>query len=328
VVAGLVLVGAAVAAWGYASLQAPAGAGATQSIEVKPGMSARTVAGLLAEGGLVRSRTWFLAAVRWRGDGGKFQPGRYDLSPKMTALEILDRLVSGRVASVSVTIPEGYTIRQTANRLEEHGLGLAEGLRLAAADPSQFAVDFPLPAGASLEGYLFPDTYRVPLRRGAERHLIRLMLERFDDLVWRGTLQGRRPEGKLDLHQTITLASLVEAEAKLDSERPVIAGVLANRLRRGMRLQCDATVQYALGDGRKPRLLHSDLLIASPYNTYLHDGLPPGPINSPGLASIEAALHPAQVPYLYYVARQDGGHEFSVTFAQHQRAIQRVRRAP
>jgi len=299
-----------------------------RAIEVDPGMSGHAVAGLLDDAGLIRSRAWFLVAVRWRRDDTKLRPGLYHLRPDMTALQILDALAGGRVADAWITIPEGYTLRQVAQRLETYRLGMAEGLVRETADPGGLALDFPLPAGASLEGYLFPDTYRVPLRHGAEQTLIRLMLERFDQVVWRGALGGRQPAGALDLHGVITLASLVEAEAKLERERPLIAGVLVNRLKKGMRLQCDATVQYALGDGRKPRLLDADLLTPSPYNTYLHEGLPPGPINSPGLASIRAALHPAQVPYLYYVARADGSHVFSATFQEHQRAIQRVRAQP
>ncbi len=173
----------------------------------------------------------------------------------------------------------------------------------------------PLPS-TGLEGYLFPDTYRV--RHGAPGgEIAGQMLRRFDEVVWRGlfhehgTYQGR------SVNDIIILASLVEAEAKRDSERAVIAGVLMNRLRLGQRLECDATIQYALGKDRKQKLLYKDLEIESEYNTYKHAGLPPGPICNPGKASIEAAMNPAAVPYLYYVARPDGSHCFSRTLAEH-----------
>jgi UPF0755 protein len=145
-------------------------------------------------------------------------------------------------------------------------------------------------------------------------------------VVWQGLLEGKPTHHGRTFPEIIVLASLVEAEAQLDEERPKIAGVLMNRLKRGQRLECDATVQYALGDRRKQRLNHNDLLLESDYNTYLHDGLPPGPICNPGEASIRAALEPAPVPFLYYVAKPDGSHMFSRTYAEHQAAIARLRK--
>jgi len=203
-------------------------------------------------------------------------------------------------------------------------LGFAAGFLAAARRPDSFETAAPIP-GDTLEGYLFPDTYRIESSQ-SERGIIAQMLRRFDRVVWQDLFDGRPAYQGRTISDIIVLASLVEAEAKRDDERPTIAGVFVNRLARGQRLECDATVQYALGENRKPRLMHEDLLIESDYNTYLHPGLPPGPICSPGEASIRAAMSPADVPYLYYVAGPDGSHVFSRTFADHQAAIARLRR--
>jgi UPF0755 protein len=178
-----------------------------------------------------------------------------------------------------------------------------------------------LPKGRSLEGYLFPDTYQVPL--GAdERALIRLQWERFGQ-IW--SPLAKQYQTKLSRHEVVTLASLIEREAKVDADRRPISGVLRNRLERGLRLEVDATILYALGQ-HKSRLLYRDLEVDSPYNTYRHAGLPPGPIANPGRASLEAALNPAQTDCLYYVARSDGTHIFSRTLAEHNRAKREIRR--
>jgi UPF0755 protein len=320
----LAFVAALGALWLYWSLARPIGKGEPQTIAIHPGQSARAVAGELQRKGLIRSRRAFLVAARWSGKGNRLKAGGYRFPPTMSALEILDALVNGTHQTWRwLTIPEGFTMRQIAERVEEKGLGTAGALRRAAAADT-FAPGFPLPK-AGLEGYLFPDTYRVEL--GAEPgSLLAQMLRRFRDAVWQGVFSEKASYHGRSLNDIITLASCVEAEAKRDDERPVIAGVLANRLERGMKLECDATVQYALGAERKARLFNKDLLVDSEYNTYLHPGLPPGPICSPGVASIRAAMNPARVPYLYYVAQPDGSHVFSCTYAEHQAAIARIRR--
>lgn len=312
------------ALWLYWSLAQPVGKGEPQTIAIHPGQSARAVAGELQRKGLIRSRHAFLAAARWSGKGNHLKAGGYRLLPTMSALEILDALVRGAHQTWRwLTIPEGFTMRQMGERVEEKGLGTADAFRGAAAT-STLAPGFPLPK-AGLEGYLFPDTYRVEL--GTEpSSLLAQMLRRFREVVWQGMLSEKASYHGRSLNEIITLASCVEAEAKRDDERPVIAGVLVNRLDKGMKLECDATVQYALGAERKARLFNKDLLVDSEYNTYLHPGLPPGPICSPGVASIRAAMDPAHVPYLYYVAQPDGSHIFSRTFAEHQAAIARLRR--
>jgi UPF0755 protein len=317
------VVAASLAGWFYVSLYVPVGGG-RQAVRfaVAPGAPARLVAAQLRERGLIRSAWAFTAAAAWRGGWRQAKAGDYAFRRGMSALEMLHAIERGAVISEWVTVPEGYAVRQIAALVEAEGLGRSEDFLIAARSSNVDDPGFPLPA-AGLEGYLFPDTYRVSRHPGAARDLLEMMLARFDEVVWLGLLGGRAPNSSL--HEVITLASLVEGEAKLDAERPIVAAVLTNRLKLGMNLECDATVQYALGANRKARLTYQDLKIESPYNTYLHAGLPPGPINNPGRASIKAALHPAAVSYLFYVARPDGSHVFSNTYAQHLRAIARVR---
>jgi len=307
------------------ALAVPVGSGSAQLITVERGDSVSDVAIMLREKGLVRSADLFAVAAYATGKWRRIQAGRHELDGSLSALEMLDALCRGtRRAWRWLTIPEGYSAQQIAEQVQESGLGRAATFLEAVSSRGSFAAPFPLPGG-SLEGYLFPDTYRVGAGE-SEADIIDQMLRRFDQVVWkqlfheRGSYQGR------SLHDIIILASLVEWEAQRESERAIVAGVLTNRLSRGQKLECDATVQYALGAGRKSRLTNGDLLIESPYNTYLHEGLPPGPICNPGEASIKAAMNPANVPYLYYVARRDGSHVFSTTYDKHLEAISKVRR--
>jgi UPF0755 protein len=287
---------------------------------------------MLADEGVIRSPQAFVATAYLTGKWRRIQAGRHDLAPSMTGFEILDALCRGsRAAWRWLTIPEGYTERQIGAAVEAAGVGKADEFLAAAARPQGQETRFPLPAtgpagkpSTGLEGYLFPDTYRVGPGETAE-DLVAQMLGRFGQVVWRGLFHEQPTYKGRALDEVIILASLVEGEAKREKDRPLIAGVLMNRLNRGQRLECDATVQYALGDGRNPRLTADDLNVPSDYNTYLHPGLPPGPICNPGEASIRAAMDPANVPYLYYVARPDGSHVFSRTFEEHQTAVARVR---
>jgi len=313
------------AGWFYVVLYVPVGGGGQPvRFTLREGASAYAVATDLKSYGLIRSAMAFRLAAGWDDAWREAKAGDYALRPDMSAMEILRAIERGEVMLESLTVPEGLSIWQVADLFEAEGLGSADDLARAASHAAGWTADFPLPAG-SVEGYLFPDTYRVSRQPTAAADLVQMMLRRFDDVVWRDMLGGK-PSAR-PLHDVITLASLVEGEAKLDSERPVVAAVLLNRLKRGMKLECDATVQYALGPNRKGRLTYEDLKVASPYNTYLYPGLPPGPINSPGRASIEAALRPAAVSYLFYVARPDGSHAFSNTYAEHLRAVARVRAA-
>jgi len=324
---------AVVAAVAYAlwTLIIPAGSGPPQLVSIPQGSSAWQVASMLGEKGIARSSISMAAAAYLTGRWRHIRAGRQEVGPAMNALEILALLCRESNDSwVWLTIPEGYTLRQIAGAVQEAGLGDADSFT-GAARAAGLSVSFPvpetglegLPAGR-LEGYLFPDTYRVD-PTAQEADIVKQMLHRFEQVVYQGLFSGQPTYRGRSLNEVIILASLVEAEAKHPKDRPVIAGVLMNRLREGQRLECDATVQYALGDGRKERLSYADTQVESPYNTYLHAGLTPGPICNPGEASIRAAMDPANVPYFYYVARPDGSHVFSRTLEEHQAAIARIR---
>jgi len=324
-ITGLVIVAVIVLAggWTWFLLAVPVGAGPKQSVIIGKEASLRFVAHSLKQRGLIRSERafWLAARRRWR----QVRQGEYLFTPSMSTLQIIEALAEGRVEAYWVTVPEGFTIAQIADILSERGIAPRDDFVTAATAGLMLDADFPLPSG-SLEGYLFPDTYRLLPEPRVASSLVRRMVQRFDELVWRGLLHEKLPQGGLTLNEIVTLASLVEGEAKRDGERRLIAGVLMNRLKRKMKLECDATVQYALG-AHKARLLHADLQVVSPYNTYLHEGLPPGPINNPGLASMRAALSPEKTEFLYYVAKPDGSHVFSRTLEEHQAAIARVRRS-
>jgi len=318
----LCLVFLALAAWLFWLLALPAPTFTRPArVTVAPGESAREVGARLARHGIVHSQTAFRLAVRLFCDWRRVKAGTYRLPPYSSAASIADLLASGHLERVRIVIPEGWTVELIAARLAAQGMG--DGSPLGLADVPDYPPGLPQPPDGRLEGYLFPDTYFVEMAPEGRSALVGMMLDRLDQVVWRGLLGGREPAG-LTFHQLLTLASLVEGEAKLDRERPLIAGVLTNRLRRGQRLECDATILYALGL-RAQRVTHSDLAVDSPYNTYRYAGLPPGPINNPGLASIRAALHPAAVPYYYYVARADGSHVFSRTYQEHLAAVRRSR---
>ncbi len=300
--------------------------GQPKIVSIPAGASLAEIGHLLATAGLIRRSTDFVVVMRARGWGRSLHEGDYQLSPAMGLLEIGDALVQGRVVEYKVTIPEGFTVAEIAETLERDAfVDRQQFISLAEDGGAEFQYDFlrgrPV---LSLEGYLYPDTYRIP-RHLSARKAIRIFLDRFAQVVvarW-----NAQTEPKSTLHDVITIASLVEREAKVPTEQPLIAGVLYNRLRRGWRLEVDATVLYALGR-HKTTVTYEDLKIDSPYNTYRYAGLPPGPIASPGLAAIEAALTPAKTDYLFYVARPDGTHEFSKTFAEHLAAVRRYRTQP
>jgi UPF0755 protein len=261
---------------------------------------------------------------RW-GLAGKLKAGYYRLAPTMSAREIAEKIASGEVATEKVTFPEGFTVRQIAERLAEKGL-CSEQDFLAAAIPAN-ASGVPLPTGnslsaQSLEGYLFPATYVFEYGRKPSA-LVREMTGAFRSRVVQGMSDDLAHSGRT-LHETVTVASMIEREAKVEKDRPLIASVIYNRLKKGIPLQIDATVLYALGE-HKERITGKDLQVDSPFNTYGHKGLPPHPICNPGEASIRAALRPAKTDYLYYVARPDGSHAFTKTYAEHLKAIRAIR---
>ena len=300
--------------WFLLSLRPPEGGGSAAFFAVRRGETLASVARRLEERGLVRSARAFLLLARLKGLDREVKAGGYRLKPGW-AWEVLDALVRGRREAVWVTFPEGFTARQMARRLAK--LGLADErrfMRLFRMGRRAFPEFAFLPKGKTLEGYLFPDTYLIEVGID-ERGIIGMLLRRFEEVVVRG-LAGELRRSPLSLHEVVTLASLVEKEAKLDEERPLIAGVLLNRLRRGMRLECNASLLYVLGEP-KLWLTKRDISIDSPYNTYRRPGLPPGPICNPGRPSILAVLKPKRTDFLFYVARPDGRHYFSRTYREH-----------
>lgn len=295
-----------------------------ERIVVPGGASFHQVTDTLVAHGLVDHPLWFRALARLRGIHRSTQAGTYDLPRGQSAWALLTALRDGRIAMKRFTSPEGLTLPEVAAEAQRQ-LGILPDSFLAAARDTALIREVGLD-GRDLEGYLLPETYTVPVTTDA-RALVRLMAEQFLS-TWDTAWDARLAERHMTRRQAVILASIVEGEARHDSERPIIAAVYDNRLRLAMPLQADPTVQYAylLKRGhRKPRLYLKDYTIRSPYNTYLIPGLPPGPVNSPGIASLRAAVAPAAVPYLYFVADTGGYHVFTSTYNEHLRAIRRIR---
>jgi UPF0755 protein len=289
-------------------------------LTIRKGSSFREAAESLSAHGLIRSARIFAAYATLRGRDRALRWGTYVLHSGMSWEQTLDALRLGRGVIHVVTIPEGLSIADIEPLLMD-ALDLTRDSLDAAVRDSTLRRQLGAPA-ATLEGYLFPDTYTFPDKTSA-RDAVRMMTDRFLH-EWTPAWAARAREMKLSRNEVITLASIVEREVRRDEERPVVAAVYLNRLKIGMPLMADPTVTYALG--KKPgRVLLKDLRVKSPYNTYLRTGLPPGPIASPGAASIHAALYPAKVPYKYFVAAPDGHHEFRRTYAEHLEAIKMVR---
>jgi len=296
--------------------------GPAERLVIPEGASVAAVSDTLAAHEVIRWPRLFRLYVRLKDADSRLKAGTYDLPRGAGWSEALEALLAGRVVTVAVTIPEGWAITEIALRIAPVIESPADSIVRRLLDPT-FADSLGAP-GPNLEGYLFPETYRfaqgVPLERVATE-----LLQRYQ-AVWTPERRAALDSIGMTEREIITLASIVQAEARWEEEMVLISAVFHNRLRRPMRLQADPTVQYAL-ESRQRRLLfsHIDSVAEDPYNTYTHDGLPPGPIGSPGTAAIDAALHPASVPYLYFVAREDGHHEFSRTLREHNRNIQRLR---
>ncbi len=296
-------------------------AGAEVLFEVKRGESLRAIATRLEQRGLVRDAravTWW---ARLRGQAEQLHAGQYWLSPALSASEIIDRFASGRVATWEVVVPEGLTAAEIGQRLAERGIVDAREFTAAVGDPA-LARELGIPA-PSLEGYLFPETYRLPRGRSGPE-VVRVLVEQFR-AAWR-QIEARAAERGLAMHEVVTLASIVEKETGVPNERPMIASVFANRLRQGMRLESDPTVIYGVSgfDGNLRRADLDDA--ANAYNTYQHYGLPPGPISNPGLEALRAVIDPAPSQLLYFVSKNDGTHEFSETYRKHVDAVERYQR--
>jgi UPF0755 protein len=298
----------------------------SEIVQIESGLGVWGIGRLLEQKGLVRHAWAFVAQAYLSRAARGLQAGYYQLSSDMSTGEIVAALASGESAMRKVTFPEGYGLDEISALLEKEQVCDRPSFLGAASDEAvNQALGVVLPAKAgTAEGYLFPDTYFFGVGEDPARVVAAMLAQfkaKFYDPIWLPAA-ARRPWG--NLHQVVTLASLVEKEAQVDSERARIAGVLLKRLRQNMLLQCDATVQYALGQ-HKPRLTLEDLKVDSPYNTYKYPGLPPGPICCPGLPSLQAALYPEATDYLFYVAKPDGTHIFSRTYQEHLAAIRALR---
>jgi len=299
------------------------GSGTGQVRVIVPrGATLRVAAESLAKAGVVQNATAFRMYGMLRGSDRSIRAGTYVFKRGISWGEVLDDLRGGKGLEHAITIPEGWSLIQIVPQLARVLEVPVDSVQAAVRDTALLhALDVPTP---TLEGYLFPDTY-VFTDGTTARSAIRVMVERFQR-VWQPEWNDRLQALAMSRHDVMALASIVEKEARLPEERPVIAAVYLNRLKAGMLLQADPTVQYALGK-HVARVFYKDLEIESPYNTYKHTGLPPGPIASPGRPSIVAALNPANVPYTYFVAYPDGHHEFTRNFAAHSVAVRTARRA-
>lgn len=290
--------------------------------QVEPGATGRSVAAKLEEEELIVNGLAFRLLLSYyeKQRGSALQAGYFKVDPRKDIKGVLADLLSGDPLTRKATIPEGYVKSQVARSLEEQDVVDAQefGEALETAD---LGWEFP----SNLEGYLFPSTYEFPYEcTGLDA--VRQMTNQFRIVV--KPMLEKYPQKPLSLKETVILASLVEREAQVPSERPLIAGVYINRINRGMKLECDATVQFALGK-QKEVLLYRDLEISSPYNTYRYKGLPPGPICSPGAASLEAAFNPKKSDYLFYVRndiKNDGSHVFGRNFSEHQANINKYQK--
>lgn len=301
-------------------------------VMIEQGTHSSNIAGILEDSGLIRNEKVFTYYLRYKNEGSRFQAGLYEMQPGMTLDEIISKLNRGDTVQeemIRFTIPEGYTLMQMADKLSEDKLINREVFVSLLENPEQFESPTVqhIPETPELlyrmEGYLFPETYEMKKER-TEQEMIERMLKELDNKLKKlpEDWEVRLEDSELSFHELMTLASLIEREAVVDKERPIIAGVIYNRLDINMPLQIDATVQYALGKHKK-RLLYADLEVDSPYNTYQVLGLPPGPIASPSLSSIKAALYPEETPNFYYVTKKDGTgeHYFGITHGDHERNI-------
>ncbi|MBP2642290.1 MAG: putative aminodeoxychorismate lyase [Firmicutes bacterium] len=290
-------------------------------IVVEPGMSTQTISNVLYEKQLIQSSLIFRAVAKLKGLDNSLKAGEYIFTRNMSIKTIVDMLGRGALAYKEFTIPEGYTINQIAELLEHKKLASANSFRKAAVEfsPHKY-MEASYPVTYKAEGFVFPDTYRINAGT-SEKEILTMMVKQFDAKFTPEMQQKAKDQG-LSVRQVIILASLVEKEARAAEERPIIAGVFLNRLKAGMPLQSCATIQYILGYA-KPELTIQDTEIPSDYNTYIHTGLPPGPIANPGTASISAVLSPAATDYLYFVADKQGmHHHFSKTYEEHLAAIE------
>jgi UPF0755 protein len=305
--------------WYLLCLFVPPGNGSVvRDVSFPPGSGIRKLAAELKSGGIIRSSWHFILVTRLRGESQHLKAGDYRFNDGMTPDVILKKLVTGDVDYLKFSLPEGYSIYQAAELLEQKGYFKRSGFLDKCRDTAMLA-RLGL-GGPSVEGYLYPATYNLT-RSGSEEQLISQMVAQFEK-KYAELAASSGGAGGLSRHAVVTLASLVEKEAVSAEEKPLISSVFHNRLRIGMPLQSDPTAVYGVR-AFAGRVTRADIARPSPYNTYLIKGLPPGPIGNPGADALEAALHPAATQYLYFVARQDGTHQFSRTLEEHNRAVRR-----
>ena len=290
-------------------------------VEVPEGASFKDTADLLARKGLIRSPAWFRLLGKFRDAERAIKQGEYDLHTAMRPVEILNLMVSGRVIHYRVMIQEGLTAAQISTVLGKTGIVQESEVARLVSDPAfikALGIDAPM-----LEGYLYPDTYSFP-KGSKATDVVKTMVARFRQ-VYTPELQAQAAAIRMTETQVLTLASIIEKEAARDVERPVISAVFHNRLTRGMLLQSDPTVIYGIPNF-SGNLTRKDLARPTPFNTYRNRELPPGPIANPGASSIQAALNPAPVNYLFFVSKNDGTHHFSVTLGEHNRAVEQYQK--
>ncbi len=315
----LVAVAAGLVAWVEEELERPRGTDIVEVV-IERGAPLTSILDQLEAAGVIGDPLMARLHLDYRRRGETLQAGEYRFEQPMSTVEALDRVIRGEVVTYPVTVVEGLTLRETAERLASEGFGELDAFLAAMASPALIAdID---PAAESLEGYLFPDTYAFTAGT-AEQEIVEAMVRNFRRRVEEHLGPAARRD--LDLRSLVTLASIVEKEAGAIEERPLVAAVFHNRLSRGIGLYADPTIIYALKmagtwDGN---LRRRDLELDSPYNTYRYPGLPPGPICSPGEHSLRAAAEPADAPYLYFVSRNDGTHVFAETLAEHNRNVAR-----
>lgn len=289
-------------------------------VRVKEGMSTADIAQLLHEKKLVKNPKAFAYQARWDGLAGKLQAGMYQLQGGMSNKELVDTFVKGKIQYVKFVVPEGYSIKKIAEKLQTEELGDAKKFMEAAKNYAPYPyMQTDKPVNFKAEGFVFPATYDFAYGT-SEKHMLETMVAIFDKRMEQDGIKAVIKEKNLKLHDVVNMAAMVELEAVYTEEQPRIAGVFDKRMKIGMPIQSDTTIQYLLGK-QKEVVLYKDLEIDSPYNTYKYAGLPPGPIGSPGMAAIKAVLKPEQNDFLYFVAEKDGHHRFTKTFAEHQKAI-------
>lgn len=287
------------------------------SVNIDYGSTSKNVANLLEDNNIIRSSFAFNVVINVLGYDNQLRAGYYEISPENNIFEVIDIIRKGRVSTFKVSIPEGSTFKEIISHFQEKTVYSKEEFLYTAKNmeiKKEYLSKKKDDIKYRLEGYLYPDTYKIE-KNFKPAQIYNLMLKEFED-KWFLKLKKKASDSKYSIQELVTIASIVEEEAKLADEKAIIAGIIYNRLEQKMKLQIDATVQYVL-PLRKERLLYSDLKIESKYNTYLHHGLPPGPISNPGDKALEAALNPKKTEYLFYFARNDGSHEFSKTYQEH-----------